>query len=72
MHSGQDTVTDTSYHGRVGTVDHKARHMWARTPRRVRCAYMTCNAPPDPADVAKLEVEDAQRLAMPIDIRYSH
>ena len=58
---------------RMSTVDHKARHMWTRTPAgMIRCAYMTCNARPDPADVVKLEAEDAQRQAMRIDIRYSH
>ena len=56
----------------MSTVDHKARHMWARTPAGVRCAYIACNARPSPADVAKLDAEDALRAAMRIEIRYSH
>lgn len=54
------------------TVDHKARHIWARMPVGIRCAYMTCNARPDAAEIAKLTAEEAQRAAMRIEIRFSH
>jgi len=41
------------------TVDHNGRHIWVRTPVGVRCAYLWCNAKAEPADVAKMEGEEA-------------
>ncbi len=44
----------------MSTVDHAARHVWAKTERgRIRCAYMACNAKPSPVDVQRLEDEIA-------------
>ncbi len=44
----------------MSTVDHAARHVWAKTERgRIRCAYMSCNAKPSPADAQHLEDEIA-------------
>ena len=44
----------------MSTVDHADRHVWAKTDRgRIRCAYMSCNANPSPADVQRLEDEIA-------------
>jgi hypothetical protein len=56
----------------VTTVDHKVRHVWARTPTGICCAYMFSTARPEPAAIAKLETEEAQRRAMRIDVRWTH
>ena len=54
------------------TVDHKTGHIWARMATgRIRCAYQKCNARPEPADVAKLEADEAARKAMRMEIRFS-
>lgn len=53
----------------MSTVDHQARHVWARMPAGIRCAYMMCNARPDAAAIAKLEAEEAQRRAIRVEIR---
>jgi hypothetical protein len=34
----------------------------------IRCAYMMCDAQPSPAEVAKLEAEEAQRRATRIEV----
>jgi hypothetical protein len=39
----------------VTTVDHQGRHVWARTPAGVRCAYMMCSARPDAEDTALMD-----------------
>lgn len=55
------------------TVDHEDRHVWGRTATgKIRCAHMTCNARPEPADVVKLEADEAARQATRKEIRYSH
>jgi hypothetical protein len=55
------------------TVDHKTGHIWARMAiGRIRCAEQFCNARPEPADVAKLEADEAARRATRKEIRYSH
>jgi hypothetical protein len=57
----------------VTTVDHNTHHVWARMATgRIRCAVMMCNARPEPADVAKLEADEAARQATRKEIRYSH
>jgi hypothetical protein len=54
------------------TVDHKTGHIWTRTAGgKIRCAYQLCNARPEPADVERLEVDEAARKAMRTEIRYS-
>lgn len=60
------------YHVGVSTIDHKARHVWARTPAGIRCAYMWCNARAEPATIARLEGAGAQRRTMRIEVRFSH
>jgi len=55
----------------VSTVDHAARHVWAKTERgRIRCAYMSCNAKPSPVDVQRLEGEiaAAARVRVTLDM----
>jgi hypothetical protein len=54
------------------TVAHKTGHLWIRLHTGVRCAYMLCDAQPSPAEVAKLDAQEAQRRAMRTEIRYSH
>jgi hypothetical protein len=57
----------------VTTVDHNARHVWARMATgTVRCAYLWCNAKPEPAEVAKLDADEAQRRATRIEVRWTH
>jgi hypothetical protein len=57
----------------VTTVDHKTGHVWARMATgRIRCACQLCNARPEPADVERLEVDEAARQATRREIRYSH
>lgn len=55
----------------MSTVDHKASHVWARTPHGIRCGFMWCDARPEPAEVGKLETEEAQRRATRMEIRYA-
>jgi hypothetical protein len=50
-----------SYHAFTSSVDHKARHVWARTTSGIRCVYMTCNTRPDAPAIATVETEEAQR-----------
>ena len=55
----------------MSTVDHAARHVWAKTERgRIRCAYMSCNAKPSPADAQHLEDEiaAAARVRVTLDM----
>ena len=55
----------------MSTVDHAARHVWAKTERgRIRCACMSCNAKPSPADVQHLEddIAAAARTRVTLDM----
>ena len=55
----------------MSTVDHAARHVWAKTERgRIRCAYMSCNAKPSPADVQRLvdEIAAAAQTRVTLDM----
>jgi hypothetical protein len=49
----------------VTTVDHKTGHICARVASgRIRCAYMLCDAQPSPAEIAKLDAQEARRRDM--------
>jgi hypothetical protein len=55
------------------TVEHETHHVWARMANgKIRCAHQLCNARPEPADVAKLEADEAAREATRKEIRFSH
>lgn len=56
----------------MSAVDHAARRVWAKTDRgRIRCAYMSRNAKPAPADVQRLEDEIAAASRVHVTLNMS-
>ena len=51
------------------TVDHKARHVWTKTRRGIRCAYLGCNERPSTADVERLDEETDTASKMQITLK---